>query len=186
MVLSVSFCTLQRIQKYIMEKHHQLTVGKKGIHWAMARHKKGYSTISNELRTLLIVAFNDHPHVIVLPNTKDTLQVCVVCVCWLVLWLERAVYNTKAYQSLLDVPTPPKNLITRNKTNYHPHRQSIGNHGTHTGVFHDQLEGLPPTLAFILATTAASRCHLMLTSMKPSAEGIPHQQPPSSAVPHAD
>ncbi len=38
-----------------------------------------------------------------------------VCVCWLVLRLERAVSNTKAYQSLLDGPSLPRNLITRNQ-----------------------------------------------------------------------
>ncbi len=46
-----------------------------GIHWALAKKKKGYSTISDEVKLLLVNAFNDHPHVIVLPNTKDTLQV---------------------------------------------------------------------------------------------------------------
>jgi hypothetical protein len=75
MVLGVPFSTLQRIEKFIMEKHHQLPIIEKGIHWAMARRNKGYSTISNKLRTLLIIASNDYPHVVVLPNTKDTLQV---------------------------------------------------------------------------------------------------------------
>ena len=36
---------------------------------------KGYSTIIEELRSLLVAAFNGHPHVIVSPNAKDTLQV---------------------------------------------------------------------------------------------------------------
>jgi hypothetical protein len=71
-VLGVPFSTLQCNEKYVMEKRHQLAVGKKGIHWAMARCKKGYSTIRNKLRTMLIVVCNDHPHVVVLPNTKDT------------------------------------------------------------------------------------------------------------------
>ncbi len=31
--------------------------------------------INDALRTLLIVAFNNHPHVVVLPNAKATLQV---------------------------------------------------------------------------------------------------------------
>jgi hypothetical protein len=37
-------------------------------------------------------------------------------VCWLVLRLERAASNTKAYQSLLDAPSLPRNFITRNQT----------------------------------------------------------------------
>jgi hypothetical protein len=41
----------------------------------LSKRKKGYWTINKELQTLLIVAFNNHPHVVVLPNTKNTLQV---------------------------------------------------------------------------------------------------------------
>ena len=59
-----------------IEKRRQLSNGETGVHWALSKRKKGYSTISAELRQLLIVAFNDHPHVIgVSPNAKDTLQV---------------------------------------------------------------------------------------------------------------
>jgi len=58
-----------------IEKRRQLSDGEAGVHWALSKRKKGYSTISAELRQLLIVAFNDHPHVIVSPNAKDTLQV---------------------------------------------------------------------------------------------------------------
>jgi len=36
--------------------------------------KKGFSKIDEVLRLLLVGAFNDHPHVIVSPNSKDTLQ----------------------------------------------------------------------------------------------------------------
>ena len=53
----------------------QLTAGKKGVYWALAKQKKGYSTINKELWLLLVAAFNNHPRVIVLPNAKDTLQV---------------------------------------------------------------------------------------------------------------
>ncbi len=63
------------------------------------------------------------------------------CVCWLVLRLERAISNTKAYQSLLDMPSLPRNLITRYYTKLRPTQQSIANHGTHSGVLHDRLEG---------------------------------------------
>jgi hypothetical protein len=41
MVLGVLFSTLQLVEKYVMEKRHQLTIGKKGIHLAMTRRKKG-------------------------------------------------------------------------------------------------------------------------------------------------
>ncbi len=57
------------------KKRRQLTAGKKGVYWALAKRKKGYSTINKELWMLLVKAFNDHPHVIVSPNAKDTLQV---------------------------------------------------------------------------------------------------------------
>ena len=59
----------------LIEKRRQLSAGKKGVYWAFAKCKKGYSKISKELRLLLVAAFNKHPHVIVLPNAKDTLQV---------------------------------------------------------------------------------------------------------------
>jgi hypothetical protein len=74
-VLGVPFSTLQFVEKYVMEKRYQLTVSKKGMHWAMVRHKKGYSKNCDKIRTLLIVALNNHPQVVVLPNIKDTLQV---------------------------------------------------------------------------------------------------------------
>jgi hypothetical protein len=54
MVLGVPFSTLQCIEKSVMEKCHQLTFGKKGIHWAMARRKKGYSTTTNLGRCRLL------------------------------------------------------------------------------------------------------------------------------------
>ena len=37
--------------------------------------KERVSTISDELKVMLLKDFNDHPHVVVSPNTKDTLQV---------------------------------------------------------------------------------------------------------------
>jgi hypothetical protein len=49
--------------------------GERGNHWALAKAKKGYSTISLDLKAMLLNMFNDHPHVVVLPNTKDTLLV---------------------------------------------------------------------------------------------------------------
>jgi hypothetical protein len=67
------FSTLQRVEKNVIEKHRKLTDGKFSVYWAVANRKKGYSTISNKLKWLLIVAFNDHPHVVVSPNLKDTL-----------------------------------------------------------------------------------------------------------------
>jgi hypothetical protein len=59
----------------MITKRQQLTAGERGTYWALATTKRGYSTISDELKSILFDAFNDHPHVAVLPNTKDTLQV---------------------------------------------------------------------------------------------------------------
>jgi hypothetical protein len=56
-------------------KRQQLTARERGIYSALAKPKIGYSTISNELKSILLDPFNDHPHVVVSPNTKDTLQV---------------------------------------------------------------------------------------------------------------
>jgi hypothetical protein len=59
----------------LIEKRRQLSTGKKGIFWALAKRKKGYSKIDDAIRLLLVTAFNNHPHVIVSPNARDTLQV---------------------------------------------------------------------------------------------------------------
>ncbi len=58
----------------IIKKCRQLSAGKKGIFWALAKCKKGYSKINKEIRLLLVAAFNDHPHIIVSPNARDRLQ----------------------------------------------------------------------------------------------------------------
>ena len=63
------------MDKILITKRWQLTAGKNGVYWALAKRKKGYSTISKEHRLLLIAAFNNHLHVIVLPNARDTVQV---------------------------------------------------------------------------------------------------------------
>ncbi len=73
-ILGMPFSTLQRIEKNVIKKHRKLTDGKFGVYWAIANRKKGYSTISDKLKRLLIVTFNDHPHVVVSPNSKDKLQ----------------------------------------------------------------------------------------------------------------
>ena len=72
--LGVAASTLDRVDKHMIEKRRLLSAGEMGVNWALTTKKKGYSTISNELKSLLLVAFNDHPHVIVSPNSKDTLQ----------------------------------------------------------------------------------------------------------------
>jgi hypothetical protein len=59
----------------IIQKRQQLTAGERGIYWAIAKGKKGYSKINDKLKLLLLNAFNSHPHVLVSLNTKDTLQV---------------------------------------------------------------------------------------------------------------
>jgi hypothetical protein len=66
---------MSQVDKILIKKRRQLTTGEKGIYWTLAKRKKGYSTINEELRSLLVAAFNDHPHVIMLPNAKDTLKV---------------------------------------------------------------------------------------------------------------
>ncbi len=58
----------------LFKKRQQLTAGERGVHWALSKCKKGYSKIDKALRLLLVDAFNNHPHVVVSPNSKDTLQ----------------------------------------------------------------------------------------------------------------
>ena len=68
--------TLQRVNGAMITKRQQLTAGeRRGIYCALAKTKRGYLTISDKLKSILLEAFNNHPHVVVLPNTKDTLQV---------------------------------------------------------------------------------------------------------------
>jgi hypothetical protein len=74
-VLGVPRRTLSRVDALLIKKRQQLSAGKKGVYWALAKHKKGYSKIGKELRSLLVATFNDHSCVIVLPKAKDTLQV---------------------------------------------------------------------------------------------------------------
>jgi hypothetical protein len=74
-IIGVPRNTLQHVQKHVMEKRRQLTAGERGVYWALAKQKKGYSKINKDLCSLLIVAFDNHPHVIVSPNAKDTIQV---------------------------------------------------------------------------------------------------------------
>jgi hypothetical protein len=74
-IMGVPYSTLQSVKKSVIEKRRQLTAAVRGIYWALSKRKKSYSTINDELQTLLIVAFNNHPHIVLLPNTKDTLQV---------------------------------------------------------------------------------------------------------------
>jgi hypothetical protein len=74
-VLGMPQSTLATREKALFEKRRQLSAGKKGIFWALAKRKKGYSKINDAVRSLLVTAFNNHPHVIVSPNARDTLQV---------------------------------------------------------------------------------------------------------------
>jgi hypothetical protein len=74
-VLGVPQSTLATREKALIKKHRQLSTSEKGIFWALAKCKKGYSKINNAIWLLLVTAFNDHPHVIVSPNARDTLQV---------------------------------------------------------------------------------------------------------------
>ena len=73
--LGVPRSTLDRVDKQMIEKRKLLSAGEMGIHWwALAKKKKGYTTISDELKLLLVNEFNNHPQVIVSPNSKDRLQ----------------------------------------------------------------------------------------------------------------
>ena len=72
--LGVPPSTLSRVDKQMIEKRKLLSAGEMGIHWALAKKKKGYTTISDELKLLLVNEFNNHPQVIVSPNSKDRLQ----------------------------------------------------------------------------------------------------------------
>jgi hypothetical protein len=74
-VLGMPQSTLATREKALIEKCRQLSASKKGIFWALAKCKKGYSKIDDAIRLLLVMAFNNHPHVIVSPNARDALQV---------------------------------------------------------------------------------------------------------------
>jgi hypothetical protein len=74
-VLGVPQSTLATREKALIKKRRQLSSGKIGIFWALAKRKKGYSKIGNAIRSLLVATFNGHPQVIVSPNARDTLQV---------------------------------------------------------------------------------------------------------------
>jgi hypothetical protein len=67
--------TLQRIHKKGTKKSRQLTARERDVYWSRAQRRKGYIRIGDDLCSLLIEAFHNHPHVIVSPNTKDTIKV---------------------------------------------------------------------------------------------------------------
>jgi hypothetical protein len=73
-VLGMPQSTLATREKAISEKCRQLSASKKGIFWALAKRKKGYSKIDEAIQSLLVVVFNNHPHVILSLNARDTLQ----------------------------------------------------------------------------------------------------------------
>ncbi len=73
-VLGMPQSTLLMRAKAIIKKRRQLFAGEKGIYWALAKCKKGYSKINEVIRSLLVAAFSDRPHVIVSPDARDTLQ----------------------------------------------------------------------------------------------------------------
>jgi hypothetical protein len=73
-VLDIPQSPLTKREKAIIEKRQQLSTGKAGIFWVLAKRNKGYSKIDKAIRLLLVTAFNDHPHVIVTPNKRDMLQ----------------------------------------------------------------------------------------------------------------
>jgi hypothetical protein len=74
-LLGIPRSTLDCLDGTMIKKRQQLTAGERGVQWALSKARKGYSTISDKLKTMLLNAFNNHPHVIVSPNTKDNLRV---------------------------------------------------------------------------------------------------------------
>ncbi len=73
-VLGMPRRTLSRVDTVLVKKGWQQSAGKKGIYWALTKCKKGYSKIDEALWSLLVAAFNDHTHVIMLPNANDLLH----------------------------------------------------------------------------------------------------------------
>jgi hypothetical protein len=73
-VLDIPQSTLAKKEQALIERR-QLSTGTAGIFWALSKHKKGYSKINETIRLFLVEVFNDHPHVIVSPNARNTLQV---------------------------------------------------------------------------------------------------------------
>jgi hypothetical protein len=65
---------LSGVDTVLVKKGRQQSAGKKGIYWALTKCKKGYSKIDEALWSLLVAAFNDHTHVIMLPNANDLLH----------------------------------------------------------------------------------------------------------------
>jgi hypothetical protein len=74
-LLGVPESTCCRVKKSVMDKRARLMAEEKEVYWARCQRKKGYRKITDNLCLLLIAAFYDHPHVIVLPNSKDTVMV---------------------------------------------------------------------------------------------------------------
>ena len=74
-LLGIAPLMLDRVDGTMIKKRQQLTAGESGVQWALAKSKKGYLTISYKLEAMLLNAFINQPPVVVLPSTKDTLQV---------------------------------------------------------------------------------------------------------------
>jgi hypothetical protein len=53
--------TLATREKALIKKRRQLIASKKGIYWALAKCKKGYSKIDKALRSLLVAASTTTP-----------------------------------------------------------------------------------------------------------------------------
>ena len=75
LVMGLPRTTMQRAHKAGTEKRRQLTARERDVYWSRTQSRKGYRRIGADLRSLLIAAFHDHPHVIVSPNAKDTMKV---------------------------------------------------------------------------------------------------------------
>ncbi len=72
-LIGIAPSMLNHVDNAMIKKREQLPAGVSGIYWTIAKEGKGYLTISNKLKLLLLNTFDILPHVVVLPNTKDTL-----------------------------------------------------------------------------------------------------------------
>ncbi len=74
-VLGIPHSTLAKREKALIEKRQLLSTSKAGIFRVLSKRKRGYSKIDKAIWLFLVKAFNNHPHVIVSPYARDTLQV---------------------------------------------------------------------------------------------------------------
>jgi hypothetical protein len=57
-LLGIAPSMLNQLDNAMIQKRQQLTNRERGVHWALTKAKKGYSTISLELKEMLLNAFH--------------------------------------------------------------------------------------------------------------------------------